>query len=158
MILRLFFAQIVLIAAQTGTVLRHNRYSAGDPVHAAITNFYFVKAMTQKFGLTATLHNLNTKSQLIFFWKSMEFNQSRTSLDLFRCTVFIFEYVVIKYLGKKIMLWLGSFSSLNITRYCDVFLTKLSIRSATVCEYLIGRLFFSRQLKARRVPVHAARG
>ena len=131
---------MVLIAARTGTVPRHNRYSAGDPVHAAII-FFFMKAMTQKSGLTATLHNLNTKSQLIFFWKSMEFNQSRTSLDLFWCTVFIFEYVVIKYLGKKIMLWLGSFSSLNITRFCDGFLTKLSIRSATVYAYLIGRFF-----------------
>ena len=43
MILRQFFAQIGLIAARTGTVPRQNRYSAGDPVHAAITNFYFMK-------------------------------------------------------------------------------------------------------------------
>ena len=71
MILVQFFAQIGLIAGWTGTVPRQNRYSAGDPVHAAITDFDFMKVLTQKSDLTATLHNLNTKSQLIFFWKSM---------------------------------------------------------------------------------------
>ena len=37
-IFRDFFIQIVSIAARTGTVPRQNRYSAGDPVHAAIAN------------------------------------------------------------------------------------------------------------------------